>query len=45
MQSTYWKLSLVVSVLHLALFVTITHLGLQPLELEYLRSYGMSIMA
>jgi protein TonB len=32
MQSTYWKLSLVVSVLHLALFVAITHLGLQPLD-------------
>ena len=31
-QSTHWKLSLAVSVLHLVLFVAITHLGLQPLD-------------
>ena len=32
MQSTHWKLSLAVSVLHLVLFVAITHLGLRPLD-------------
>ena len=32
MQPTHWKLSLAVSVLHLVLFVAITHLGLRPLD-------------
>ena len=32
MQSTHWKLGLLVSVLHVALFIAITYLGLQPLD-------------
>jgi len=32
MQSAHWKLSLVVSVLHVVLFIAITRLGLQPLD-------------
>ena len=32
MQSTYWKLGLVVSVLHVVLFLAIARLGLQPLD-------------
>lgn len=31
MQSTHWKLGLVVTALHLVLFIAIAHLGLQPL--------------
>lgn len=34
MQSTYWRLGLVVMVLHVVLFIAIAHLGLQP------RDYG-----
>ena len=32
MQSTHWKLGLVVSVLHVVLFIAIARLGLQPLD-------------
>jgi TonB family protein len=32
MQFTHWKLGLVVSALHVVLFIAIAHLGLQPLD-------------
>ena len=32
MQSTHWKLGLLVSVLHVAVFIAISHLGLRPLD-------------